>query len=231
MRLVFAFLPALMLAALSGCASTAAQPAPAPVLAPAPKVLDAKAQKIEQLLQRADTALSMQSLTEPVSENAYDLYRAVLIMEPSNLRGQEGIKKVADAFPSQVEEAIVGKQYDAALRKLQKGLILFPASAQLKQMEAQVKAAKFAQAQAAAKSTTITLPASQLSAKAPAVEATLQNLGKRVVASGEVLTIYARNDEEGRWIYKTIKEAAGARIRADIKISSAPSIQLLPATL
>ncbi|HMY39697.1 MAG TPA: hypothetical protein PK011_10250, partial [Marinagarivorans sp.] len=140
-------------------------------------------------------------------------------------------KKVAEAYPAQVEEAIVGKQYDAALRKLQKGLILFPNNPQLKQMEAQAKAAKLAQTQAASKSTTISLPAADLSAKSPAVETTLRNLAKRVAVSNELLIINARSDAEGRWIYKTMKDAAGARLRGDIKISSTPSIQLHPAAL
>ncbi|MEY4590074.1 MAG: hypothetical protein RL497_2150 [Pseudomonadota bacterium] len=229
MNRVVPLLPALFFICTTGCASAPAQPA-APPAPPAPKVLDAKAQKIEQLLQRADTAFSMQSLTEPVSENAYDLYRAVLIMEPANARGQEGIKKVSEAYPAQVEEAFVGKQYDAALRKLQKGLILFPANAQLKQLETQVKTAKQAQIQTAAKTTTISLSATELSAKTPALETTLRNVAKRVAASNELLTINARNDAEGRWIYKTMKESAGTRIRGDIKISSAPSIQIHPAT-
>jgi hypothetical protein len=227
-RLVTLFVVQLALC-LAGCASAPAQPATPPP--PPPKPLDAKAQKIELLLGRADTALSMQALTEPASENAYDLYRAVAIMDPTNTRAQEGIKKVAEAYPSQVEEAIIGKQYDAALRKLQKGLILFPNNPKLKQMEAQVRAAKVAQTQSASKSTVISLSAAELSAKSPAIETTLRNLAKRVAASNELLIINARNDAEGRWIYKTMKDAAGARLRGDIKISSTPSIQLHPATL
>lgn len=219
-----------LLLCVAGCASAPAQPATPPP-PPPPKPLDAKAQKIELLLGRADAALSMQALTEPATENAYDLYRAVLIMEPANARGQEGIKKVAEAYPAQVEEAIVGKQYDAALRKLQKGLILFPGNPQLKQMDGQVRAAKLAQTQAVAKSTTISLSAAELNAKSPAIETTLRTLAKRVAVSNELLIINARNDAEGRWIYKTMKDAAGARLRGDIKISSTPSIQLHPATL
>lgn len=218
-----------LLLCVAGCASAPAQPATPPP--PPPKPADAKAQKIDLLLGRADAALSMQALTEPASENAYDLYRAVVIMDPTNLRGQEGIKKVAEAYPAQVEEAIIGKQYDAALRKLQKGLILFPTNARLKQMEAQVRAAKLAQTQAAAKSTTISLPVSELTAKSPAIENTLRNLAKRVAGSNELVIINARSDAEGRWIYKTMKDAAGARLRGDIKISSTPSIQLHPAAL
>ncbi len=219
-----------LLVITAGCVSTPAQPV-APPPPPAPKVIDAKTQKIELLLGRADTAFSMQALTEPASENAYDLYRAVVILDPTNQRGQEGIKKVAQAYPAQVEEAMNGKQYDAALRKLQKGLILFPNNPQLKQMDAQVRAAKLAQTRAAAKSTLISLPPAELTAKTPAVETTLRNLAKRVAASNELLVINARSDAEGRWIYKTMKEAAGARLRGDIKISSSPSIQLHPAAL
>ncbi|HMY38108.1 MAG TPA: hypothetical protein PK011_02180, partial [Marinagarivorans sp.] len=60
-----------VLLSLAGCVSAPAQPAPPPPVQAKP--LDAKAQKIELLLGRADTALSMQALTEPASENAYDL--------------------------------------------------------------------------------------------------------------------------------------------------------------
>jgi hypothetical protein len=228
MRQVGWYISALMLSAVIGCASAPAHVEVPPVQPPAPKVLDAKAQKIELILQRADTALAMQALTEPVSENAYDLYRAVLIMDPTNIRGQEGIKNVAAAFPAQVEEAIVGKQYDAALRKLQKGLIIFPADQRLKQMQSQVKAAKLARMQAAAKSTTIMLSTAELTAKTPAIEEILRNLAKRAAENNEMVIINARNDAEGRWIYKTMKASVGARLHGDIKISSSPSVQVTP---
>lgn len=231
MRLFMRLMNSLMLITLTGCASAPVQVEAPPVQPTVPKVLDPKAQKIEMLLQRADTALAMQALTDPVSENAYDLYRAVLILEPTNIRAQEGLKNVSAAFPAQVEEAIVGKQYDAALRKLQKGLIIFPGNQQLKQMESQVRAAKQVRAQAAAKSTTVVLSATDLTAKSAGVEVILRNLAKRAAASNELLIINARNDAEGRWIYKTMKDAVGSRLRGDIKISSSPSIQLSPSTL
>lgn len=213
---------ALVLVACAGAPAPPQPPPPAP-----PKVMDAKAQKIDLLLQRADTALSLQALTEPAAENAFDLYRSVLLLDATNIRAQEGIKNVATAFPAQVEEAIAGKQYDAALRKLQRGLILFPANVQLKQMEQQVKAAKQARVAVASQSPIVPLAVSDLTAKSAIMETNLKAIAKKV-GGNQMVIINARNDAEGRWIYKTMRDGLATRLRGDIKISGSPSIQIVP---
>lgn len=56
----------------------------------------------------------------------------------------------------------------------------------------------------------------------------LEQLARRVSQSDESIMIYARNDAEGRWIYKTMKDAVGDyRIRGDIRISRQPALELL----
>ena len=217
---------------LGGCAAQPVQPPEPPPAAPAPPPVDKRTEILNQLLARADTALAMQYLTEPVSGNAFDLYKAALRVDPGNQRATEGLVKVADAYCELIGESLRGKQFAAASRQLDKGLILFPGNAKLKSLEAEVKKARQSVPVAVAKTPVagpnqFLLPPTELKAQSKSVETLLQTIAKRVAQSDESVLIFARSDQEGRWIYKTMRQAVGDyRIRGDIKIAGTPSVQL-----
>lgn len=224
---VFIVLSALL---LTGCAAQPVEPpAPPPPVVSKPPVVDKKTQVIEQLLTRGDMALAQQRFSEPTSGNAYDIYKAVLILDPGNVRAIDGLKKDADGYVGLVQENLRGKHFDTALKQAQKGLVMFPTNSSLKVLEADVRKARAAYKlpaprMAVAGPNQILLPADALKAQSPEVEAQLQAIAARVVASNESVVIYARSDSEGRWIYKVMKKAAGDyRIRGDIKIAANPS--------
>jgi hypothetical protein len=74
----------------------------------------------------------------------------------------------------------------------------------------------------------VPLPAQPLADKTDEVTQLLVQLAQRVRQSDESIMIYARSDAEGRWIYKTMKDAVGDyRIRGDIRIAQQPAIDLL----
>jgi len=50
-------------------------------------------------------------------------------------------------------------------------------------------------------------------------------VARQIQASGGTFLIRARTDEEGRWIYKTMKDAvSGYRLRGNIEAAATPGI-------
>jgi hypothetical protein len=66
------------------------------------------------------------------------------------------------------------------------------------------------------------------------VMSTLAEVAQRIQSDQSTFLIRARTDEEGRWIYKTMREAVGGyRLRGNIDIASDPGLVITttPATL
>lgn len=218
---------------LTACESQPVEPAATPAVLPATAAPLTKTQQLVlQLLERADNALAMQKLIMPFGDNALDLYRAVLRVEPTNARALEGLNKVADACVDLVQESLRGKQLDAANRHWQGARIAFPAHAGIQAMGAEIAKVRASIAPSNKPASpqlgpnAVALPAEALTAKSKGVEEQLQALAKRVQKSDESILIFARNDAEGRWIYKVMRESVGDyRIRGDIKIAAKPAIQ------
>ncbi len=68
------------------------------------------------LLARADAALAAGALSPPPSENAADLYRQVLVQDPSNARARQGLQRVADGLLTGAEQALLAEHLDEAAR-------------------------------------------------------------------------------------------------------------------
>lgn len=76
----------------------------------------------------------------------------------------------------------------------------------------------------------VDLPAHWLKARDEQIKSLLSSVAERVKQHNERVIIYARNDEEGRWIYQTMKSFAGDyRIRGDIRINPVSYLILLEA--
>jgi TonB family protein len=84
-----------------------ATPATAPASASA-------AAAITPLLARADAALARGALSAPPSENAADLYRQVLGLDPANVRARQGLQRVGDGLVTSAEQALLADHLDQA---------------------------------------------------------------------------------------------------------------------
>jgi len=63
------------------------------------------------------------------------------------------------------------------------------------------------------------LSADTLNDRGPPLQAQLRVVAERIGKSHESLLIVARNDGEGRWLYKQIKSLlVGYRLRGDIRV-------------
>ncbi|MGV0035508.1 MAG: hypothetical protein ACNYPE_11325 [Candidatus Azotimanducaceae bacterium WSBS_2022_MAG_OTU7] len=80
---------------ISGCTVTLPpDPKPPPV---AVAVATAGA-KIQQLLSSADTAMEQNRLTTPLEDNAFDRYKQVLSLDPSNKLAIDGINRIVERY-------------------------------------------------------------------------------------------------------------------------------------
>ena len=58
--------------------------------------------------------------------------------------------------------------------------------------------------------------------------AQLGEIGEFIRDREATFLIFARTDEEGRWVYRIMREAVGGyRLRGDIAVDSNPSIQVV----
>ncbi|MET0356569.1 MAG: hypothetical protein ABW044_07300, partial [Cellvibrio sp.] len=95
---------------LFACQSTPKQEEPVvPVVqqpvVPAPVELTPQQKVIEALLSEADYCLSQNKLLNPITDNAHDRYRSVLLMDPQNERAKSGLQTIAMRFVEQARAA------------------------------------------------------------------------------------------------------------------------------
>lgn len=126
----------------------------APPPAPRPARRD---DAIDRLLQLAAAALVDGRLTEPGGENAIELYRAVLAVEPDNAAAHAGLAGTADALVARTREALAGGDLAAAASALDAARGADPAHVDLRLLSAELAAARerAATAQASARESAI----------------------------------------------------------------------------
>lgn len=191
---------------------------------------------IASLLEQADAAYSRGRYTRPADNNAYDIYQAVLMLEPGNPRAQAGLDAVLLAYVDHVRRVMAAGQLDTAQELLSRGGDYFPEALMLTQLSDEISQARAAIAarrtQAAHADVLagekILLPELELDAASEEVVEQLTAIAERVRESRESVMIYARSDREGRWIYQTLQQAAADyRVRGDIRISRVPAVVIM----
>ena len=192
---------------------------------------------IQRLLSEADEAYSRGRFTLPDNDNAYDRYRAVLLLEANNAQAQAGLDAVLLAYVDHVRSVMAGGHLSAAEQLVDRGRAYFTDQKLLEQLNEEIKQARALSVSAREEKDRtevldgekILLPEGPLSQRSDPVVELLQELAVRVSESNESVMIFARNDSEGRWVYKVMKDkVVDYRIRGDIRISRVPAIVLLP---
>jgi len=93
---------------------TAAPPAPAPAAAVATQPVAAT----PELLAQAQAAFTAGRLSAPAGDNALDLYRSVVAIEPDNAAALAGVQDVLDALEVAVTQALQARNAQAAVQAL-----------------------------------------------------------------------------------------------------------------
>ena len=113
----------------------------APVAQPPKTVLPAApsaAQKLQDLLNRADAALARGTLVGPPDENAGDLYGEVLAQDPTNARARAGRAQVLDQLLTGAEQALLAEHLDQAMHLTDAARALQPDNVRVAFLVAQI---------------------------------------------------------------------------------------------
>jgi hypothetical protein len=197
---------------------------------------------IEELLAKADQDLAANRLLTPVGSNAVDRYRAVLLLDKANQRAALGLRDVASRYlqlsqtytkrkefgkaRKMVKNAIAVNGKTVATNNMSQAIRREEQKARVVVQQQKIKPSNVA-ANKELEQVTFVLDANDLKARNQAMVDQLSSLGKRVQNTKEYVSIYARNDDEGRWIYKQMRQASiGYRLRGNIKRHKTPRIVL-----
>lgn len=196
-----------------------------------PSMEERKAVVFDRLIKEAEKAVEEGRLTTPENNNALDKLRAAGMVRPDNPRVQAGLQAILDAYERLIDESLKDGDYERAGTLLPRLLQVAPKherAEDFRQQIAELRAAQPAQPPGPDPQGRVWLSPAALRARKEPIIAVLHELAQEVQRGNWSVHIYARTDEEGRWIYKTLKEAVpGYRIRGDIRISATPYVQLM----
>jgi hypothetical protein len=196
------------------------EPAPEPEPPPPP---DPRPRIIADMLYEALLSFDANRLTTPPGNNAYDRFVQVLDLDPGNTVALEGITNIALRYVGLADAAMNQAQYDNAASLLNRGERVKPGLQQLAEARDRLAVAR------KNKLESFPLDPRALSSQSQEMLDRLAEIAEYIRNSEATFLINARNDEEGRWIYKIMREAVeGYRLRGDIVIASAPAVMVGP---
>jgi hypothetical protein len=176
---------------------------------------------LADMLYEAKLAYEANRLMSPPGNNAYDIYLQVLEVDEGNAVAVAGIREIALRYIELSDDAINRHQYDEADSFLRRSTQLIPDTDELVQARARLATAR------ETRITTFALDPDELRLRNGEVMAKLGDIARQIIAMEAVFMINARTDEEGRWIYQTMREAVnGYRLRGNINISGSPSVMV-----
>ncbi len=220
--------------ALGACQSTPKQEEPAPVVqqVQVPVKVHPQQKAIDSLLSEADYCLSQNKLLNPITDNAHDRYRSVLLIDPENERAKLGLQTISLRFVELARTAAKrGNATEAQTmikyaREVDNNPVVQDAAETLRKQLGSIVA------QAAKPYTPsegeVILDAKLLQAKDPQITTQLVGVAQKAKATDEFVLITARSDAEGRFIYQLLRNAVpGYLVRGDIKIGSPARVKLV----
>ena len=174
------------------------------------------------MLYEARLAYDDNRLMSPLGNNAYDGFRAVLDFDPENVVALQGIEDIVIRYVALADEAIQSRQYDNAESLLNRAELIDQTEVTIADARQRLEVARQIRIQVFA------LDEQGLSERSLELMVELGEIGQFIRDREATFLIYARTDEEGRWVYRIMREAVGGyRLRGDIAVDSNPSIQIV----
>ena len=204
-------------------AVTVYEPKPVPPPEPEPVVIDdtalRRARVLADMLYEAKSAYDDNRLMLPAGNNAYEIYQQVLQLDPGNAVALEGIEEIALRYVALAESAINLGEYDEAGSMLARATRLSPQRAEIAVTRDRLEQARKNRVQVHE------IDPAGLKAQSLEVMTVLAEIAQQIQRTESTFLIRARSDEEGRWIYKTMRDAVGGyRLRGNIDITGTPAI-------
>ena len=195
---------------ISGCTVT-------PPVKPPP--VDLTKVKIQQLLSSADAAMRQNRLTTPADDNAFDLYKLVLTLNPSNTLAIAGINRIVERYLAWALDHAEGANLKKAryFVSLAEGIDpghpnIEPVVNKINDQEDKVVSV---------------FQLDATSVRDQSVDPTrFATIAARIQHHRAFITIRAPNDRSGRWLYQELNRQVDFRIEARFEISSNPSVSL-----
>lgn len=189
-------------------------------------------QLVEKLLRAADSALEGDRLTTPLDDNALDRYRAVLVLDANNVQAQQGLQAITQRYLDWARHYLNRDDLTRAGIMLARAKTVDSSNADIDALSQEImnraplvlKRKPYSD-----RDNDWPLDTARLDSHHPRLVAELGVIAQRLKLSGETMLIVARNDKEGRWIYKTMRQAVpGYRLRGNIKLGRQPRIIVQP---
>jgi hypothetical protein len=225
MRLSYAGLLLLLVACTTPDEQVIYIPEPPPVIEPKPEPVIVtedqlrRSRLLADILYAAKLAYADNRLQLPRGNNAYDRYQEVLELDPGNEVALEGIQEIAVRYVSLADAAITLGQYDNAEAMLIRAMRINSALPELAQARARLEVARQNRVEV------YPLDPAGLNSRSVEMLVHLAEVAQRIQQQEATFIINARTDEEGRWIYKVMREAVGGyRLRGNIGISGTANI-------
>ena len=199
-------------------------PEPAPEPPPAP--LSAAART---LLDSADRQIVRRQLSTPPGDNALATDARVLAIDPGVAAVAEvrrGRERVVEAYlglaAAQLTTDANPARTAAARRYTERAAIVDPGHPSVTAMRQRIALI------GSSPRRRVVLDAAALAARGRAIQQQLRTIGAEAKAKRAFVTIFARDDAEGRWIYAQLSDAPGdVRVRAEFRRSASAELQLL----
>jgi len=174
------------------------------------------------MLYEARVAYEDNRLMSPVGNNAYDMFRAILDFAPDNEVALQGIGDIALRYIDLADAAMQLRQYDNAESLLDRAASIREHADAVVDARRRLEQARKIQMEIFA------LDSEQLADQSLEIMVELGEIGQYIQEKEATFLINARTDEEGRWIYRIMREAVGGyRLRGNIAVDSNPSIQVV----
>ncbi|MEY4640790.1 MAG: hypothetical protein RLZZ227_784 [Pseudomonadota bacterium] len=219
-----------LLLVLGGCQTKPKQtiyqspPPPEPVVEAPPVSSDEirRGRLLADMLYEARVAYENNQLMTPSGSSAYDRYREVLSFDPGNAVAQQGLVDIVVRYVQLADLEIQQGEYDNAASLLARGASIQPEHPAIADGRQRLTAAR------ANKVENHVLDPEALRAQNLEIMNELAGIAESIRDRELTFLINARTDDEGRWIYKIMREAVGGyRLRGDIGISGTPAILVM----
>lgn len=197
---------------LGGC-QTPPEPVPEPepqAPPPAPKI---DPDLLADLLYRAEQALARDQVAYPLEGSALALYEEILAIEADQEDALRGLEHIVEQYIERAFKALEREQYASARSMLARARLILPDHPSIKPTEEQIRLLS------EARRVTIRLQQADLERSESVAAAELKALGELPAGYDCRFTIAAKNDAQGRWIYRTLSSGSSTgRVRAQIEI-------------
>ena len=195
---------------LAGC--TLQQPLPAP--APKPEAPD----PVTLLLEQADAAFDQDQLTTPADQNAFDLYRRALELSPGNSRALTGISNIVEQYLSWAIDNTQRGNHSRARHYASKAQNIDPEHPSIEAVFRMINEREDAITRA--------FPLDPLNVQRRSVASARFEHMVSGLTPESFVTIFARNDAEGRWLYQQLNNRVSFRVRASFERNSTPMVSI-----